>query len=144
MRETAFEARAEVGHAMRRVYRNACLLYLVALLLVLGTLDLRWILGVTAGWLLALGVLRGWQWALPVGLRVAAGGRGSAVALFGLLKLPLVGLLIYGLVGTGWVHAGAFALGFALPQLAGVAVLVGARRRGQRQGTETAHGIASR
>jgi hypothetical protein len=144
----ARESAAAVGDGtlVGRVYRTASLFFLIALLLSLGTLDARLIVGMGAGFALAMGVLWSWQWIVRRGLRPQASGAppsGRWILGVGLVKLPVVGVLILALIGTGLVHAGWFALGFAIPQVAAVAVLAG-RRLGRLNGTDSGRGTGER
>ncbi|GIW71957.1 MAG: hypothetical protein KatS3mg102_1499 [Planctomycetota bacterium] len=127
--------------AVDRAMGRAVLLWLVALLLLLGTLDLGAILGLSAGFGLALALLAGWRYLVPRALRPPAGPgeRGPRPALLlvlVLLKLPLAALAALVLLGSGLFAPGWFAAGLALPQLALALMALG--RRLERAGGRAA------
>jgi len=125
---------------IRRVYRNALLLYLVALLVSLGMVSARISLGLTAGTALGVGIIASWQWAVARAFAPAKRSRMGPGVLM-LLKLPIVGAAIYFLLTRDLVSPGAFAVGFLIPQ-ASIALLA----LGQRMvapGTGAAGGAAA-
>ena len=103
---------------LKRTYRacGAVLLLVVLFTTGMGAFRVAW--SIAAGAALGLGVLRGYEWAVRVWLapeqpRTAAS---AMVAKLSLLKLPLLALLLYVVVRSGWFNLPAFAGGVALIQ----------------------------
>jgi hypothetical protein len=130
---------------LRRTYRASALVFLGALLLSLGAMSARLSLGIAAGYAVAVLVLLSWQFIVknalaPSGevpspdgrggeISPAAGPRpapqrGLAVGL-GLAKLPILGAVVYALIGRGLVSPEGFAAGFVIPQVTLALMAVG-------------------
>lgn len=138
---------------LRRTYRASFIVFLAALLVSLGYRSAFVSLGLLAGWALAILVLLSWQFivknafgpqapgprgnspeaAAPAGEnspesapQAANPGNRKALAVgLGLAKLPILGAVVYALIGRGLVSAEAFAIGFVIPQLTIALLAVG-------------------
>jgi len=104
---------------LRRTYRacGAVLLLVVLFTTGMGAFRVAW--SIAAGAALGLGVLRGYEWAVHVWLSPERSGSTSSamVAKLSLLKLPLLALLLYIVVRSGWFSLPGFAGGVALIHL---------------------------
>lgn len=112
------------GVALGRAYRAVAAVFLAALLVSLGFYSLRISLGLASGCALGLGILASWQLIVSRAFTPSAPRRGLAL-LVGFLKLPLIGAIVYALVGRDLVSPAAFAAGFAIPQVSILLLAVG-------------------
>lgn len=102
---------------IRRTYRtSAWVLLLVALFLSgLGKFRVAW--SIAAGAALALGVLRGFEWMAQTWMAPERKSTARMVtAKFTALKLPVLALVLYLVVRSGWFDLAAFAGGVVLVQ----------------------------
>lgn len=107
-----------------RVHRASLAIFLVCLLLSLQWGSWKVAFGVVTGWALATALLVFWQ----AIVRVAFGQEQPRPFLVGvslLVKLPVVGAFVWFLISRHLVSPAAFALGFALPQVAVAVLAVG-------------------
>ena len=121
------------GISLSKVYEASFAIFLAALLVSLRWESLQVSLGLAVGTGLALAVLASWQ----VAIRRAFAGTGSSAAevkrakvpvvALALLKLPVMGAVVYLMVGRGWVSPIAFAAGVAIPQIAVTVMAIGGR-----------------
>ncbi len=109
---------------LRRAYGASVAIFLAALLVSLGFDSLRVSLGLTAGTGLALAILGSWQLLVSKAFDPKAPRRALAVWV-GLLKLPVLGGIVYVLIGRDLVSAPAFAGGFGIPQVAILVLVIG-------------------
>lgn len=114
------------GVTLARAYRAATAIFLAALLVSLGFDSIKVSLGVAAGFALGLSVLWSWQVVVLKALDPAAPRRFVAAAL-ALLKLPVLGAVVWLLFTHELVQPGAFAVGLAIPQVAVALLTIGAR-----------------
>lgn len=111
---------------LTRAYRVAVLFWLVAMLVVLGSLNAALIGGLVAGFGVAMALLASWHYAVTV-LMKPRGKQPAGLLVVGLIKLPVFGLLIYGLLTYSWCSPLGFVGGFSIVQLALLTVVVGSR-----------------
>lgn len=132
---------------VRRAHRAGVVLFLTALLISLGMRSAHVSLGLFAGYALATLVLLSWQFIVkhalaPRAREISPGAPGEnpqpdarpgapsprlralAVGL-GLAKLPILGAIVYVLVGRQAVSPEGFAVGFIIPQLAVALLAIG-------------------
>jgi hypothetical protein len=117
------------GVTLRKAYSASASIYLAALLVSLGFYSLRVSLGLTAGTALSLGILASWQFIVANAFDPASPKKHVALAL-GLAKLPIIGFVVWALIGRDLVSAPAFAVGFIIPQIA-IALLAVGRKSGK-------------
>ena len=109
---------------LRRVYKGSGAIFLVALLVSLRWARLDISLGVACGWLLAIGLLVSWQ--VVAGLAFdRERPRPGLAGLFLVLKLPLIGAIVWLLISKQIVEPIGFAAGFMIPQVTIVLLTVG-------------------
>jgi hypothetical protein len=130
------------GISLNKAYEASLAIFLAALLVSLRWESLAVSLGLASGTALAMGLIRSWQLlverALDPARDRASGARLGKAVLFGLLKLPALGAIVYVLVGREWVDPIAFAAGVAIPQLALALLALGARLLGSEGGAQPA------
>jgi hypothetical protein len=112
---------------LERVQKCGFAAVLVALLVSLQWASMPLSLGILTGWLVSAGILRSWQW---VAVR-AFGPERARPGLIGallLLKLPVLGVVVWLLLAQVRVDPFAFAFGTLIPQVTIVLLALGGRR----------------
>jgi hypothetical protein len=107
---------------LKRVQKSGFLILLVALLVSLQWASPPLSLGLLAGWALSAGTLGSWQW---VASNALSSNRSRMSLGILLLKLPLLGALVWFLMAKGWVSPIGLAAGAVVPQAAVVVLALG-------------------
>lgn len=102
---------------LRRTYRTTLGLAGLGLLALLQTLRWEWISSYLAGVGMALGGLKGLEWAVPRFYREQSTRETLATVGVILGKYGLIGLTFYLLARWGWLHVPAFLGGFVILQM---------------------------
>ena len=123
---------------VRKVYRSIALAWMIAMTWALA-LQKPWIaLSITLGMALGTGVLASYEWIIRKAFVPGAAKPGRALLKVGLIKLPLIGAMLYGLVRWDSISLPAFCGGILLVHLAIFAKVAGIRmveRRSERGST---------
>lgn len=128
-RERVAEQAAIIG----RTYRGSFAVLLAALAVSLQWVSLPISFGVVAGYLLGAGVLLFWQKVVGAAFRPER-PRPALAGVLLLVKLPVMGALVWFLLSRGLVHPWSFAFGCAIPQLTMMLLAFG--RVGRREGSK--------
>jgi hypothetical protein len=130
-----------------RAVRASGAIYLGVLLVALGTRSVEPSLGITLGYALAVGLIASWSFIVravftPEAARDAGAAKRRTLAIaLAIVKLPLLGAVVYAVVARGMVSASGFAGGFAIPQLTLVLFAIGSlATQGARKSERTVEG----